>query len=197
MLKPLLEKWADDKKKPLGWWNFKVSCDCPEASQRKANASYYNLRGLFHMKRRNAELAYGYLREARIQNPNDDGIRNRYMKALNDFRTYLRDPVLEQYLEQNSHMIGLQMPFPETDSSTVVGRFRQDYVWMMRNQGSLEGELNAFNDASSNEEQQDEWSCKSYTAAVDSGLHEVESTPSHPSNRLSELDGSLARHFTI
>jgi hypothetical protein len=198
-LEYLLQIWAIDRKKHLDL-DFKSSCNCPEASQRKADASYYNLRGLFHMKRGDPELAYGYLREARIQNPKDDGIRNRYMKALNEFRTFLKDPVLEQYLEQNSHMAGLQMPFPETDSSTVVGRFRQDYVWMMTNQGSIEGGLNSVIGTSCEGEQQEEWSCNSYGTAADTDLCEVASTPSDPSHRLSELDGSLtelARHFTV
>ena len=109
---------------------------------------------------------------------------------LNEFRTFLKDPVFEQYLEQNSHMAGLQMPFPETDSSTVVRRFRQDYVEIMTNQGSIEGGLNSVIGTSYEGEQREEWSCNSYGTAADTDLCEVESTPSDPSHRLSELDGS-------
>jgi hypothetical protein len=115
-----------------------MSCDCSEESQRKADASYYNLRGMFYMRRRDFELAYGYLHEAYIQNSEDGGTRNRYVKALNEFRAFLKDPALEQYLAQNTHGGGLQMPFPVNDTSTAVARFRHDYVWMMTTLGSME-----------------------------------------------------------
>jgi hypothetical protein len=119
---------------------------------------------------------------------------------LNEFRTFLKDPVLEQYLEQNRHMAGQQMPLSETDPSTVVGRFRQDYVWTMTNQGSIEGGLNSVIGTTCEGEQQGQCSCNPYGTAADTDLCEVEPTPSDPSHRRSELDGSLtelARHFTV
>jgi hypothetical protein len=197
-LKPLLKKWADDRKKPLGW-NFKMSCDCSEASQRKADASYYKLRGMFHMKRGDFELAYGYLREAHIQNPKDGGIRSRYVKALNEFRASLRDPALEQYLAQHTRGAELYMPFPANDSSSAVARFRHDYVRMMTTLGSMEAGVNSINDASTNVEQQDEWSRLSYERAEDIGLHEVESNPSNRWSELPESAMQLAgqRHFSV
>ncbi|PMD20198.1 hypothetical protein NA56DRAFT_187210 [Hyaloscypha hepaticicola] len=141
-LKTLLQKWADDRKKPLGW-NFKMSCDCSETSQQKADASYYSQRGLFHMRRGDFELAYCYLREAYFQNPKDRGIRSRYVKALSEFRAFLKDPALEQYLAKHSQWNVLPLPFPANDSLTTVARFRQDYVLIMTTTlGLTEGELN-------------------------------------------------------
>ena len=63
-----------------------------------------------------------------------------------------------------------------------------------------EGGLNSVIGTSCEGEQQEEWSCNSYGTAADTDLCEVASTPSDPSHRLSELDGSLtelARHFTV
>lgn len=195
-LKTLLQKWADDRKKPLGW-NFKMSCDCSERSQQKADASYYSQRGVFHMKRGDFELAYCYLREAYFQNPKDRGIQSRYVKALSEFRAFLKDPALEEYLAKHSHWNGLPLPFPANDSSPTVARFRQDYVLMMTTTlGLTEAELNL------DMTQQNEWSYLSYEPAEDICLHEVASNPINPWNRWSELPESAMqlagqRHFSV
>jgi hypothetical protein len=203
-LKPLLQKWADSKRKPLQL-TFRWSCDCSEESQRKADAGYYNLRGMYHMKRGQPELAYGYLREAHKQDPGDLGIRNRYLKTLNEFRAFLKDPKLEQYLEDNDQGVGQEMPFTVSGSSTARERFLHDYVWMLSRPGGL-GSItcgsDSVDDRSSTEGGQDEWSCLSYEPAVEPGLIEVESNLLHPSYLFPELPESAmeiarAQYFIV
>ncbi len=195
-LKTLLQKWADESKKPLGW-NFEKSCDCSETSQQKADASYYSQRGVFHMKRGDFELAYCYLREAYFQNPKDRGIRSRYVKALSEFRAFLKDPELEQHLAKHSQWNGLPLPFSADDSLTIVARFRQDYILMMTTTlGLTEGELNL------DMAQQKEWSYLSYETAEDIRLHEAATNSMNPWNRWSELPESAMqlagqRHFSV
>jgi hypothetical protein len=150
---------------------------------------------MFHMNRGDHELAYGYLREAHIQDPGDLGIRNRYVKALNKFRASFHDPVLEQW-EQNNQSVGQRTPFPVTYSSTATAgaRFRNDYVWMKITMESMEGRSDLVEDRSPNDDQQDEWSCQSYVGAIgETGLVEVASTPSNPSNYLPELPEQTAQ----
>jgi hypothetical protein len=148
---------------------------------------------MLHMQRGEFELAYGYLKEAYSQYPGDPGIRNRYVKALNKFCASLDGSVIE-HREQNNQSIGHQTILSESYSSPPGARFWQDYVSMMNTLGSMGCRSDLEDERSPNDGQQGEWSSQSYIAAIyDPGFTEVESTPSNPSNRLSELPGNEVR----
>lgn len=96
----LVKVWADDRKIKCIQWNFRSSCSCSPQNQMQKDADYYSKRGLFHLRRGNAELAYNYLKEAHTLDWTEETIKNNYAKALVALRKERKDSILDAYLER-------------------------------------------------------------------------------------------------